>query len=144
VTKEQLAAKLNDREYTREITREEEDQAKQAGLVVVFGYSDDNIELRGAIDDEYGAYKGTTIMVDREGIVPVWEYMIGTEVEEAEFEKYFQRKQHAKKIKAIWNAELDQFAWTFETEIPHATFEILEDAVNYCRGIVFSIDDLKG
>ena len=28
--------------------------AKELGFVVVFGYSDDNAELRGAIDDEIG------------------------------------------------------------------------------------------
>jgi len=142
MTKEQLAEKLDGREYLREITKDEEEQAKQAGLVVVFGYSDDNVELRGAIDDEIGAYNGTTITVDQEGIVPSWERLIETEVYEAEFEKYFRRKQHAKEIKAVWNYELDKFAWTFETPIPHATFAIQEDGVNYCQGIVFSLADI--
>jgi hypothetical protein len=35
-----------------EINKAEERQAKDAGLVVVFGYSDDGVELRGAIHDE--------------------------------------------------------------------------------------------
>ena len=37
---------------------EEERLAKENGLVVVFGYSDDNIELRGAINNEAGCFDG--------------------------------------------------------------------------------------
>ena len=37
----ELAAKLNGREYLREITAEEAAQAKSAGLVVVHGGSDE-------------------------------------------------------------------------------------------------------
>lgn len=49
---------LNGREYGDEITREEEAMAKAHGLVVVFGYSDDNMEFCGAITDEVGCYDG--------------------------------------------------------------------------------------
>ncbi len=52
----QLAAQLNGREYGSEITKEEEAAAKKAGLVVVYGASDDLVELRGAIEEEVGAY----------------------------------------------------------------------------------------
>lgn len=48
MTKEQMAALLNGREYGDEITRAEHQIARASGLVVVFGYSDDNMEVRGA------------------------------------------------------------------------------------------------
>ena len=51
ITKEQLAETLNGNEIGNEITKEQEQQAKENGLVVVFGYSDDNMELRGALYD---------------------------------------------------------------------------------------------
>ena len=64
-----MALKLNGREIGREITREEATRAKENGLVVVYGYSDDTMELNGAISAEAGAFRGNTIYVTRDGIV---------------------------------------------------------------------------
>ena len=74
-----FAEKLGTRQIGKEITKEEEAEAKAAGLVVVFGYSDDGTEFRGAIRDEAGTgdilfnAKGTFIDSDRleelEGLV---------------------------------------------------------------------------
>lgn len=55
----EFADLLSGRDYMNEITRGEEEQAKAAGLVVVFGYSDDNMELRGAIDAPSQKSRGT-------------------------------------------------------------------------------------
>ncbi len=57
---QELATKLNGREYGNETSVQLERTAKENNLVIAFGYSDDNLELRGAIRDEYGAYDGTT------------------------------------------------------------------------------------
>ena len=51
MTKEELAAMLNGREYGKEITKAEEEKAKANGLVVIYGYSDDNVELRRHLVD---------------------------------------------------------------------------------------------
>lgn len=64
----EFAKMLDGREIGCEITPEEERQAKELGYVVVFGYSDDNAEFRGAIDDEVGCYDGGEIFIDKEGI----------------------------------------------------------------------------
>ena len=69
MTAKELAEVLSGREYGMEIGREEEKEAKAAGLVVVYGYSDDNVELRGAIDSEEGAYDGTTIYITPTGML---------------------------------------------------------------------------
>ena len=65
MTMETLAAILDGREIGSEITKAEADQAKAAGLVVVFGASDDLMEFRGAIYDEIGCYTddGVVVMV---------------------------------------------------------------------------------
>ena len=43
--------------------------------------------------------------------------------------------------KAVWHDKCGPF-WTFETDIPHETFTIMEDGAPWCIGIVFSVADL--
>ena len=63
VTKEQLAKTLNGNQYKSEITEEQEFIAKENGLVVIFGYSDDNTEFGGAINQEKSSYRGATFVL---------------------------------------------------------------------------------
>jgi hypothetical protein len=145
MNKEQFAAQLDGREYGNEITKDEEAQAKAAGLVVVFGYSDDNVELRGAIYDEVGAYDGTTIRVCREGLLPYWPEDGGDQWSEQQAEEYFLKK-HAgfQEIKAVWcPSDLPGTSWRYQTAIPNATFKVMEDGEIYCQGIVFALSDVK-
>ena len=135
----ELAAKLNGREYCREITDEEVRQAKEAGLVVVFGASDDLIEFRGAIRDEGDCYDGGTVLIDTKGVLPSWDE--ASESEESA-QEYFERKAKARTITALW-AKVPGYTWTYKTDIPHETFEIVEDGEPYCRGIVFNIGDIS-
>ena len=102
-------------------------EAKEKGIVVVFGYSDDNIEFRGAIEDEVGCFDGRRVQVP------------GTD-------KY---------IDAIFCGILDgirvldpfeymadnggMLTWVYRTDIPHETFSMYEDGEPYCRGIVFHL-----
>lgn len=142
MTKEQFAATLNGRQMGDEITSDEERQALNAGLVVVFGYSDDNVELRGKINEEIGAYDGTTFRVTASGMIaPTWD----DEHEEKNLEDataYFKAKNEpGADIEAVWGE--DGYSWTYRTKLPHATFEILEDEEKFCRGIVFSLADIK-
>lgn len=136
-----LAARLTGREYRAEMTKADEAEAKAAGLVVVFGASDDLMEFRGAIEDELGAYEGTTARITQHGPLPTWESLDRDDDSEAVVEAYFLKK-HAgfREIEACWASEGD-YSWTFKTDIPHATFEIVEDGEPYCRGIVFALAD---
>ena len=103
---------LNCREYDSEVmTSFEEKRAKELGFVVVYGYSDDNTEFRGAYCEEIGCYDGGRV------------FKCG--------EKY---------IDAVWCK--GEFTWTYDTNIPHATFEIYDGGENYCRGIVFELKDM--
>lgn len=137
MTKEELAATLNGREYTEEITDAEADNAKTAGLVVVFGASDDLMEFRGAIYDEQGAYNGGTALVDANGLLPEREQIDDDE----KLEDFFKRRKTAHKIEALWCKEAG-YSWTFKTKIPHASFEVVEGAEKYCRGIIFALKDV--
>ena len=133
----ELAAKLNGREYCREITDEEAKQAKEAGLVVVFGASDDLIEFRGAIRDEGGA--PGDVLIDTKGVLPSWDS--ASESEESA-QEYFERKAKSRTVEARF-AEESNYTWIYKTDIPHETFEIVEDGEPYCRGIVFNIGDIS-
>ena len=133
----ELAAELNGIEYPCCIPQHLKNAAKEQNLVIVYGASDDLMKLEGAIDDEIGACNGTKVMVDAFGVLPDW----GEGIEdEATAEDYFKRKPGAREIKEIWGR--DGYSWMYETDIPHATFEILEDGEKYCRGIVFALADL--
>lgn len=133
-TKE-LAAFLTGREYGKEITKPESGQALADGLVVVFGYSDDNMEFRGAIRDEVGCYDGGTAYLTTEGLLQ-------NECENDECPHFEKAKSKAATIEALWCKE-PSYAWTFKTDIPHETFEIVEDGEPYCRGIVFALADVN-
>lgn len=131
MTIHEFAAMLNGREYGHEITLQEENKASQLGFVVVYGYSDDNAEFAGAMSDEVGCYNGGTIHLDKNGIF---------ENCDSDCKYALAAKGLCKIIEAVWG-EGDYF-WTYKTDIPHATFDILEGRRNYCRGIVFDIKSL--
>lgn len=132
MTPKEAVALLDGREYTKEITRDEERAFKDADLVVVFGASDDLVEFRGAWNDEYGCYGGDTIPVFAGGLV----------INNCEDDgcPYFESvRANARTIDAIFGE--DGFTWTYDTDIPHETFVVMEDGDTYCRGIVFLASD---
>lgn len=135
MTKEEAAAALNGCEYREEGSPELFEQMKAAGLVAVFGASDDLTELRGAIDDELGV---SPFLVTRWGLLQ-------SECEEGEACPYF--KKLAATGTEIEPSHEDGYTHTYKTTIPHATFEVLEDngeeeRDRYCRGIVFALADV--
>lgn len=133
------AAKLNGRQYRDEIEDGESDLAKADGVLIIFGYSDDNVEFRGVIHDEIGAYNGTTIFIasgKRVRVLPDHDDC------ECEFCGFKAVKATAKKIEALWG-EGSVYAWQFQTDVPHETFEILEDDEKFCLGIVIAAKDLE-
>ena len=115
MTLKEFAKMLDGREYRHEITKEEEALAKELGFVVVFGYSDDNAELRGAIDDEIDCYDGGVLEHD----------------------------DLPSTIYADWCPEDMDCSWAYGTSIQHENFNIYEDGELYCVGIVCDINKPK-
>lgn len=134
LTKEELAARLNGREIGAEVTPQDALQAKNAGLVIVYGASDDLIEFDGAFSDEGDCYGGATIKLHRGGI------LVPHEDCECDYCNYPYVAQCCAKVDAVWDK--DGYSWTYKTSLPHATFDILEDGEKYCRGIVVNLNDL--
>jgi hypothetical protein len=131
-------------EYTEEDRDSVFEYAKEHDLVIVFGASDDLIELRGAIEDETGAYDGGTIHLDKKGIIPEFNNIDSSDKEA--LRDYFSREGKGKKIEAIWcpeeNGEVIA-SWAYKTEIPHKVFKVMEDDEVYCFGIVFDLAHLS-
>lgn len=135
MTPQEMADLLTGREYGSEITEAEEAQAKAAGLVVVFGASDDLVELRGVVR-ETGAWE--TFRFDSEGLQQPWDEIDKDDIDACR--EYFRREGRGQEVEVIWPK--DRHLWTFETDIPHADFTILDDGSPYCRGIVFALKDV--
>ena len=136
MTAKELAEMLSGRKYGMEITRDETQRAADAGLVVAYGYSDDNVEFAGAVDEEVGAYNGTTIYFNKDGLMFEPDICL-----KSSCPYYKAAKSTAKAIKAVWH-DKGAPCWTFETDIPHETFTVMEDGAPFCVGIVFSVEDL--
>lgn len=133
MTIKELAEKLNGNEIGKEISIELEEIAYQHGLVVVFGASDDLMELRGFINDEVGCCNGGAAYIETSGLLE-------NKCDDDECPYFEKIKGKAKEIEAIWDT--DGYSWIYETTIPHETFVIFEDEKKYCKGIVFDIKDL--
>nr|QNO41409.1 hypothetical protein NCPLLKBI_00003 [Methanosarcinales archaeon ANME-2c ERB4]QNO41464.1 hypothetical protein CIDILJJO_00011 [Methanosarcinales archaeon ANME-2c ERB4]QNO42102.1 hypothetical protein INBEEEIC_00004 [Methanosarcinales archaeon ANME-2c ERB4]QNO42306.1 hypothetical protein OEDCDHIP_00023 [Methanosarcinales archaeon ANME-2c ERB4]QNO42468.1 hypothetical protein LBOOMNCC_00021 [Methanosarcinales archaeon ANME-2c ERB4] len=131
---QEIASMLDGREYGEELSDQDMKYAKDNGAVIVFGASDDLMELRGAINDECDCYEGRMIYFNRTG-------EIECECDSIDCPYFAAIKDEASWIEACWDSE--GYSWTYETTIPHETFEILEDGGKYCRGIVFLLEDVN-
>ena len=138
VTKEALANALNGFSYPFDLPKQLVQAAYDAGLVVVFGASDDPMEFRGAIADELEAYGGTTVLMTADGIFE-------NDTCHSQCRYFAQAKalaqQQGKTIEAC--CEQEGYSWIYLTTIPHVTFDIIEDGEKYCRGIVFVLADVE-
>lgn len=128
---EAAAARLNGCEYGHEGSAQIWAEMKTRGLVAVFGASDDLMEFRGAIDEEVSAYDGTTALLTTAGLFEAFG-------DNCKFSLAAQKE--AVEIDALWCDGAD-ISWTYETDIPHATFDVMENGAVYCRGIVFALAD---
>lgn len=134
MTMKEFAQQLNGREYDYQMfSGQESHMAKENGWVIVTGASDDLMEFEGAMYDEGGCFDGGKVFFSKEA---VW----NGEDDKSAFPNC---------IEAIWCDKeiLDEngnvILWTYETDIPHETFMVYEDGRPYCKGIVFSVADLK-
>jgi hypothetical protein len=134
VTILEWAELLNGREYGLEITKEEETQAWEDSVYIIFGASDDLIEIRGQETEELGCFEGGVVMFNGDGILT-------NECEDPQCPYWQKLCDTAKEVEAVWDSE--GYSWTYKTDIPHATFDIMEDGEKYCRGIVFHKDSLS-
>lgn len=133
----QLAELLDGIEYRVKLSPEIINQAEESGLVIVCGASDDLIEFQGAIDDELGSWDGGIYWIDEKGILPDPE-----DLQDNEMKDYLLRVEKAKVLNSLW-CKTDKYLFTYETDIPHEKFNVVEGDGLYCEGIVFDINKLS-
>lgn len=131
---------LDGRDYPLQIESALADEIRAAGIVIVYGQSDDLMEFAGAISDKAGCYEGGEVLFDRRGL-------LGERPDDGTDEEllaWLNRKSSARCIEAVWNGDADdpKPCWTYETDIPCRAFDVIEDGNVYCTGIVFSVADL--
>jgi hypothetical protein len=143
MTPADIAAALDGIEYPGDPPKALALEAKVNRLVIAYGASDDLLELRGAIDDEIGAWEGACIRVDAEGLIPDCDDLLDLR-DVTRLRDYFRREASGRAINLCWHNTGEGTPWKFETTIPHATFTIMENGKSFCIGIVFSLDDLGG
>lgn len=141
-TTETIAAALHGLQYGRAFPPKDiAQQAKESGIVIVYGYSDDNMELDGAISDEFGCYSGGTAHVSAQGLLQDWESVL-ERGEKQEIKDWLERESKAREITAVWSPRDSEISWVYETDIPHKTFHLMVGDDIYCIGIVFALADL--
>lgn len=126
--------------------KEEEKIAKESGLVVIFGASDDLVEFRGAIYDEIDAYNGADFIIATPGTeIPVYEdeetYRKAKKLEAVPIEEESSTKKN--RFKALWCPDELDCSWLIKTDLPHSTFDIMSDGELYCRGIIIEVAALS-
>ena len=142
------AEKLNGCEYGDELSDEDKELLEKDGIVAVFGYSDDNIELEGAIYDELPAYDEETYywfgkyFVSNNRINEFLDYVDNEfyafkPVLEPLFRNNFERSY-------ITSKPGENCQFEYETNIPCEWFNVMEDGNLYCKGFVFNKNDLIG
>ena len=105
------------------------DNITDNNLVIVYGASDDLMYFEGAIVEEVGVLDGRKVHVYNAGILK------GSD----DLDVWLDTTN--KVVKAKWCE--NGYPWSYETEISHSTFDIVEDGKKYCRAIVFSLEDIK-
>lgn len=141
-TPQAIASALQGIEYPADIPAVIQKAAQDHGIVIVFGASDDLMELRGAINDEFGCYDGGTAKLDAQGLLRDWE-SVKDDGDRNEIAQWLERDKTAKSIKAVWAPDKPEGAsWAYVTSIPHTTFDVMEDGQIYCRAIAFNLADL--
>lgn len=157
-TIDDLANLLDGNEYGDELRNEYnlnvEEICKKNNWVVVFGYSDDNLELRGAIDDEIGAWEGITVKLVKPGdfyLVDEYEETyqkaketMFTPIEDSELEDL--KKDNYKGtcvIEGLWGPEDSDASWQFNCAgAPSVRFNIMEEEELYAECLVIDLNKL--
>ena len=136
MTVDQWAAMLNGREYSSELTDAESKQADADRMVIVFGYSDDNIEFRGRIHDEIGCYDGGVLYIHRGGVL-----QISDECERCKA-RDLKAQSRCMALDCEWDANGYSWFITPKESIGWRPFDIMEDGEKFCRGVVIPFDQL--
>lgn len=129
----QAAAWINGNEYRQEVTHDFRETLRTAGLVAIYGASDDLTEIDGAVRDEGYSGDDTQHCLTRSGI---------EQNKCDEGDRCPNWRPREPNIRARWCPPGFDGSWLIETPLPHASFDIMEDGEIYCRGVIIALTDL--
>lgn len=147
-------------ELDNDLLKDIEGFCKDRNWLIVFPYSDDNIELRGAYDDELDAWNGITLRFVKKGEF----YMVNDDEElyRKASENMFvaineQEIDGIKKsignwldynglvIEALWEPDgLPDYAWAYHVlgNVDYAEFNILSDGEPWARCVIIDLNNI--
>lgn len=157
MTTKEWAEKLNGRQYMNRVAEEEERQAKEDGVVIVYCEEgegcDDVFMFNGAIHDDgrIADEEGLEIMSSEEMLAADRDYDYMADILEDnmddEIKEYDLDEDEIQNLKCPvirLESALDNIPLVIETNIPHETFDMMDGGNLYCRGIVFRLADAIG
>lgn len=114
-----------------QFTKGEIQTARENGFVIACGIPDSLIVFDGAVKGDGICFGGGEVFFNHDEVY-----------------QGYNKEKYPYWINVVWcGGETDEIGqeitWTYETEIPHETFMIYENGEPLCRGIVFSVEDLK-
>jgi len=105
----EFAKKIDGFEYPAHQLDKISDEAKENGFLIIYGMSDDLVEMRGLFIDEIDAYNGIKTKVGTSGVA----------------------------VNAIWSPkDKPNTSWDIQVDCPHEKFTIVDDGDVYCIGAV--------
>ena len=129
----QFSKILNRCDFSEGLARAETECARRNGLVIVYGHSDDHLELDGAIRAEGGCFMGGIFHLECEK--GKWQLLCGV----GKMNNISARWCDQDAITDDWEPIL----WSYKTDIPHECFIALYDGKLFCEGFVFDMKELK-
>jgi len=128
ITAEELAKELNGFDVADRFTKGVINLAKNSNLVIVSAIGDDTIIFSGSLKDEFDLLHGGQIFMAKEGD----EYVPYTKQD---------INKSRKVIEVFWDKH-SLFKWKFLTLIKHVQYDLKKDGRSFCKGIVFSLNDV--
>lgn len=153
-TIEDLAKLLDRNEYRDELINQIGinviELCKQKGWIVVYGASDDLLEIDGALSDELGAWGGCVAKFYKKGeFYPEYDeediYHKATEdsffaIDDKELGRIKFAKEDALIIESVWEPSEKDVSWEINCKgAPHVSFNVMEDDEVYCEALVIDI-----
>ena len=160
-----LAKLLDGNEYGNELDNDVIDNIEkfcaERNWLIVHPYSDDNVELRGAYYDEFGAWDGTTLRfvkagdfymdIDDEECYHKASKNIFVPVNDAEVKEIGKSAgnwadYNGLIIEALWEPEgLPDYAWAYHAlgNVDYAEFDILSDGELWARCMIIDLNKIS-
>ena len=143
MTPQEFAERITGQEYPFALA--EPELAKENGFVVLWGQSDDSLEVDGLVRDKASAWDGVTCRIDKEGVLEINEdgTFCSDEPETIEECRDWVRRYDASiQVKAEWCPDA-YLRWRSTADDDpskdKAIFVVLEDGQPNCEGLVIQM-----